>query len=439
MKRSLTILMFIMLLTAIPALAQVAAPETPYDLAMVVSRALAANPTIHASFQAVTTAEARLAQARAGKQPKLQGEAGYLQMAENPSFSVPGMGTLVFGKTDNPWANFSLDWPIYSGGMIENMIAASRQGVASAGQSYARTRQEIAAEAGTAYFQLLAAQQMLLVLQQQVTTLTEALRVANGLYKEGMVAKLDILRPQSELANGQTQLTQAENGVQLAMANLKRLLNLPQESLLSVLPVEYETNRSYLSIPAASEIALAQRPEVKQLQAYLLASKAQQGIARAGKLPQIGLHAQYDMERPSTYPESGNWSVAVVVKQPLYDGGSAKAQSAAANSQLAEVAARQQELQQGIALQVTSAVLNLQSSEKKVYSASTAQATAEEAYHAAEISYANQIVPIIDLLAAQTALTQARTQLTMAKFEQNSALIQYQLALGEVPGAENEE
>lgn len=435
MKHAITILLLILLVGIIPAVAQEESEIVTYDLPMIIARALAENPTIHASRQGVTTAKARLAQARAGKSPKVQGEAGYLQMAEDPSFSVPGMGTLIFGKTDNPWVNFSLDWPIYSGGMIENMIAASRYGVESAGESYARSRQEIAAEAAIAYYQLLSAEQMLVVMQQQVTTLTEALRVANGLHKEGMVAKLDVLRPQAELANGQTQLTEAENGVQLAKANLKRLLNLPQADVINVLPYKTETVRTPLSISAASEIALTQRPEVKQLQAYLLANQAQQKIARAGTLPQIGLHAQYDIERPSTYPESGSWSVAVVIRQPLYDGGTAKAQTATANSQIAEVKARQQEMQQGIALQVTNAVLSLQAVEKKLFSASIAQTAAEEAYHAAEISYANQVVPINDLLSAQTALTAVRTQLAMVQFEQNCDVIQYQLALGEVPDA----
>lgn len=410
-------------------------PSTPtaYDLSAVIARTLAANPTIRASRQAVTTAQAKVEEARAGQRPKVQAEAGYLQLAHDPSFTVPGMGTLVFGTADNPWANVSLDWPIYSGRAVQNMIAASRQGVDAAWQGHARAQQEILAEAATTYYQVLSAQQLVLVMQQQVTTLQEAVRVATGLREQGIVAKLDVLRPTSDLASAQTQLTQADNGVQLALTNLKRLMNLTPETAITVIPSANVTVDSPAPVATATQTALAQRPEMKQLQAYLLAMEVQRDIARAGRRPQVGLHAQYDLERPTTYPEIGAWSLALVVRQPLYDGGSSKAQLAAATSQRDELRAQEDALRQGIAMQVTSAILNLQAAEKSVQSARVASATAEEAYHAAVVSYQNQVVPIIDVLGAQTALTNARTQLALAEFARHTARIQYQLALGETP------
>ena len=433
MTSRVTLLMLLLLVSLAMGFAADPPAPTTYDLHAVITRALAANPTIRASRQAVTTAQAKVGEAQAGQRPKVQGEAGYLQLAKDPSFTVPPMGTLVFGKTDNPWANVSLDWPIYSGGVIQNMIAASRQGVDAAWQGYARTQQETVAEAATAYYQVLSAQQMVAVMQQQVTTLTEAVRVATGLHDQGVVAKLDVLRPTSDLASAQTMLTQADNGMQLATANLKRLLNLPQETVITVIPTTDAALAPPAPLPAATQSALAQRPEMKQLQAYLRATEAQREIARAGRRPQVGLHAQYDFERATTYPDMGSWSVAVVLRQPLYDGGTSKAQLAAATSQRDELRDQEEALRQGITMQLTSAVLNLQSAEKKVQSATLARTTAEEAYNAAVTSYKNQVAPMIDVLGAQTALTNAGTQLALAEFERQTALIQYHLALGDAP------
>jgi outer membrane protein TolC len=435
MTSRVTLLLLLLLVSLAMGFAADPPAPTTYDLHAVVTRALAANPIIRASRQAVTTAQAKVGEAQAGQRPKVQGEAGYLQLAKDPSFTVSPMGTLVFGKTENPWANVSLDWSIYSGGVIQNMIVASRQGVDAAWQGYARTQQETVAEAATAYYQVLSAQQMVAVMQQQVTTLTEAVRVATGLHDQGVVAKLDVLRPTSDMASAQTMLTQADNGVQLATANLKRLLNLPQETVITVIPTADAALAPPALLPAATQTALAQRPEMKQLQAYLRATEAQREIARAGRHPQVGLHAQYDFERATTYPDMGSWTVAVVLRQPLYDGGTSKAQLAAATSQRDELRDQEEALRQGITMQVTSAVLNLQSAEKKVQSATLARTTAEEAYTAAVISYKNQVVPMIDVLGAQMALTNASTQLALAEFERQTALIQYHLALGDAPVA----
>lgn len=412
---------------------QSAAAPASYDLAAVVERVLAANPTLHAARQAVTTAQAKVEEARTGRRPRVQGEAGYMQLAQDPSFTVSPMGTLVFGKADNPSANISLDWPIYSGGLIDGMIAASRQGVGIAWQDYARRRQEIVAEASTAYYQALSAQRMVEVMQGQITTLKEAVRVATGLHDQGVVAKLDVLRPTSELASAQTSLTQAENGAQLALANLKRLLNLPIDAVITLIPTADMPLPAALDLSPTIQLALAQRPEVQQLQAYLAATEAQRSIARAGRKVQLGLHAQYDLKRQTTYPDTGSWSVAIVVRQPLYDGGTAKAQLALADSQRDELRDQQEALRQGITMQVTNAVLNMQSADKSLASATQANVTAEEAYRDAEISYKNQVVPMLDVLSAQSALTNARVQLALAQFNRQTALIQYHLALGDTP------
>ena len=413
--------------------AQAPAVPTVYDLPGVIARVLAANPTIHAARQSVSTAQAKVDEARAGQRPKVQGEAGYLQLAQDPSFTVQPMGTLVFGRSDNPYANISLDWPIYSGGLIQGMIAASRQGVDAARQGYARTQQEIVAEVSTAYYQVQSAQRLVEVMQGQVTTLREAVRVASGLHEQGVVAKLDVLRPTSELASAQTSLTQAENGYQIALSNLTRLLNLPPEAVMTLTPAPETPMPAPVNLSLSIPMAMALRPEMQQLQAYLRAADAQRDIARAGRKPQLGLHAQYDFERSTTYPDTGTWSLALVLRQPLYDGGTAKAQLAEANSQRAELRDQEEALRQGITMQVTTAVLNMQAEEKSVQSATQANATAEEAYRAAEDSYKNQVVPMIDVLSAQSALTNARVQLALAEFGRQTALIQYHLALGDAP------
>jgi len=311
------------------------------------------------------------------------------------------------------------------------MITASRRGVDAAWQGYTRSRQEILAEASTAYYQVLSAQRMVEVMQAQITTLKEAVRVATSLHDQGVVAKLDVLRPTSELASAQTSLTQAENGTQLALANIKRLLNLPIDTVITLTPTADMPLPTALDLPPTIQLALAQRPEVQQLQAYLAASAAQRTIARAGRKASLGLHAQYDVKRQTTYPDSGSWLVAIVVRQPIYDGGTAKAQLAAVGSQRDELLDQQEALRQGISMQVTSAVLNMQSADKSLESATLAAVTAEEAFRDAEISYKNQVVPMLDVLSAQNALTNARVQLALAQFNRQIALVQYHLALGD--------
>jgi len=421
------------LLIAAAVMAQGPAPTT-YDLQAVVQRTLAANPDIKAAQKAVETARTKVEQAKAQGRPSVSAQAGYTQLEDAPSFTIGGMGAIVFGKTDNPFANVGAQWPLYTGGMIENMIKASRFGVDAAWQGYARQRQERAAEAAVAYYQALSAGQMVGVMEAQVKALEEAVRVATALQGQGIVAKVDVLRPTAELESARAQLVQAQNGQQLALTNLKRLMNLPMEMAIALQPAE-----PGLAAPendrAAINSAQASRPEMAQLQAYREALQAQAAAARGECRPHVGLQAQYDFERMSTYPDMGNWSLGIGISQSLFDGGSSKAKEADLASQVSELQAKEEALKQGIAMQVTNGLLTVRSSDERLKSTAAALTTAEEAFRMAQVSYQNQVSTITDVLVAQTALTAARAQHALAQLDRQAAEIMLHLALGDFPAS----
>ena len=410
-----------------------AAPQPQvYDLTAVIQRTLAANPDLKVAAQDVNLEKARLDEAKGHLLPQITGQMGVLQLERAPAFTMPGIGNVVFGQSDNSLANISLLWPVNSSGQIENMIKASRYGVEASLLGEKRSRQEIVAEASVAYYQALSAGQMIAVMQQQITMLKEAVRVSTALHDQGMVAKLDVLRPNTDLALAQTTLIQAENSARLALANLKRIMNLPATTEITVTPQE-ETAAMPTDLPLAIKTALAQRPEVQQLRMFQQAARAQQASAAAQGKPHLGLQTQYDLSRPSTYPETGNWSVGLVLQQSIFDGGIARAQAKQAEAQEKSLEAKEESLTAGITAQVTNALLTLQAADDRVASTTLGVTTAEEASRFAEVSYKNQVVAMADVLSAQTALTNARVQHTLAGFDKQMALVQYTLALGSLP------
>ncbi len=419
-------------IVAAGARAQELAPKV-YDLQAVLEQTAAANPTIKAAAADVAIARTQVNEAAAHGKPRVQGQLGYLQLDKDPTFSVVGMGTMTFGETSNTIANVSMEWPIYTGGMITAMKRAARLGVDASLQGYERAKQETLAEAAVAYYQALSARHMVTVMREQVTTLQEAVRIATALHQQGMVAKLDVLRPQADLSAAQATLAQAENGAQVALTNLKRLMNLPRETPLALAESEVPLERP-ADMDAAVTAALAQRPEVAQLAKARQATEAQRAAAKAEMRPRVGLQVQYDFDRPSTYPNIGDWSAGIMLQQAFSDGGASRARANRADAQLAQLQAQEEALRQGITTQVTNALLTLRTADRRVEATTVALNAAQEAYRFAEMSYKNQVVPIIDVLAAQTALTNARTQSALARFERLAAAVQLQLALGQTPG-----
>ncbi len=436
MRLTSTLLVALLLATlGLVALAEEqVAPEAPepWSLQSVVERTLAASPQLAAARQEVALAKAQLGEAVSYGKPQVKAQLGYIQLDKDPTFKVAGFGTMTFGEADNPFSNVAFELPLYTSGQLENLKKAARHGVEAAGFSYERAVQELAAEAAVAWFQAQTAAQYIQVLESQQTTLEEAVRVAKALYIEGLVAKVDVLRAESELASAQASLTKARSGFGTALANLRRLMALPEEAQISL----SAPDSGQLLLPEGEltlSRALELRPELRQLDAYQRAALAQASAARAGLRPQVGVQAQWDFERPTTHPIYGDWTLAVVLSQAILDGGQTKSKAKQAEAQAEQVAANAEALAQGIALQVEKAHLDVVAAEERLQATEQATLAAQEAFRLAEIGYRNQVSSMLEVLMAQTALTNTRVQWAVADFDRNTAKVALLLACGLLP------
>jgi len=432
MKRAGLVTLVTLLIITAAGLAAQQPPEPAYDLQAVVNRTLEANPQLKAAQQDVALAKAKLAEAKGYKLPQLKGQIGRLQLDEDPSFNVQGFGTMYFGDAQNNFSNVLLELPLYTSGMLEDMIRAARAGVDASLHGYACTRQELAAEAAVGYYQALTAREMIGVMEQQHTTLEEAVRVATAFYKQGIVAKLDVMRSQAALASADAMLSKANNGYGVAIANLRRLMSLPENAPVSLEAVNLEPKLPK-TFDEALKVALDNRPEVQQLKAYQVAARAQAAAAEAQMRPHVGLQSQWDFKRATTYPNYGDWTVAVVLQQNLFDGGISRAQRNQAKAQYKQVTSQLQALKEGITLQVKKALLDLESAKERLAAAEKGLTAAKEAYRLAKLGYENQVSTMLDVLSAQTALTGAGVQRAVANFDVQVARTQVLLACGLLP------
>jgi len=126
--------------------------------------------------------------------------------------------------------SLTLQFPLYTGGQLENSIEAAEYGVDAADLTLESTRQTIKARATSAYYRILQCRNMIQVNQEAVDTLAAHLNNVEAQYRVGIVAKSDVLRSQVELANQQQALVNAQNDYDIAIAtfNAPRLVALPE-------------------------------------------------------------------------------------------------------------------------------------------------------------------------------------------------------------------
>jgi len=97
---------------------------------------------------------------------------------------------------------------------------------------------------------------------------------------------------------------------------------------------------------------------------------------------------------------------------------------------LAQVEASKKQLLQGMALEVRQAYLKSEEAKERIEVSKAAVTQAEEGLRIAEIRYENGVAPSVEILDAQTALTQARTNYVQAMVDYKSAIIELKKAMG---------
>jgi outer membrane protein len=429
MIRALALVFWI---TVGPGLAQ-EAPTTPYDLERVVATALEHHASLRASQAGVDAAQAQVRQVGAHFVPQVNAQGGFIWLEQQPSLTVPGFGMLAWGREDNYTANLKLDYPLYTGGKLEGMRAGARAGVAMAQEDLERQRQTVAVNAARAYYQALEAQRMIGVLQEQTRALEEALRAAHALYAQGVVAKIDVLRPDVALSGAQDALTQVQASYQTAVAAVVEAMGLPPGTAIEL--AETETQRT--APQAADEEwprAWQRRPELRRLAAQTRAAEAQLKVARSAALPQVGLFAQSDFARSTAYPDTGVLSAGVMVQQSVLDGGAAREAVKEAKARLDQLQAAEEQLRYGIALEVEAAFNAITSAQARVDTTAHALELAREALRLAQVGYQNSVTSMPDLLSAQAALTKANADHESALSALRLAFAEFDYAMGRIVG-----
>ena len=130
-------------------------------------------------------------------------------------------------------------------------------------QDYSGTRQQVVLDVRTAYFGYLAAQRAQKVQEETVQQNQDLLKQAQGFYKVGLKAKIDVTKAEANLYQAEANLIQAKNNVELAQVTLMTALGLktwPFSKVEDVLEVRTQPR----SLEELKAQALERRPEIQK-------------------------------------------------------------------------------------------------------------------------------------------------------------------------------
>lgn len=419
-----TLVLFIVLCLASPLVGPAAAqtPQTAQapgsmTLADLVAAADQRNPAIAAARQAVLAAEANIALARSGRGPTL---------TANENTATGGGGNPSNNPSFSSTASVTASYVIYDNGQIAYAVRQAEANLRSVRLALEQARQDTSQAVALAYLALLRSQVAVDQSQQQVVSSQELLRLAQGQFQAGVVARADVVSAQANLAAAQGNLLVAQNAVEQSRTALNTAVGFAPFAPIAVASAPQTPQ---LTVVQANLATLAeQRPEVRKAQANIEAAEAALLLAQAGSGLRITLNGT--AAQPFAPTTSAFYSVGTTFSFPVSDAGKVSSTVAAAQANLAAARAQLASIRLTVQQQGVAALLSILSARARTVSAQAGLAFADESLRLAQGRYAAGAGTLIEVSTAETTLVLAQATLANAQFDELAGVIGLRYALG---------
>lgn len=412
----------------------------PLTLADALNTALSQNATILKAQNDLEASHGVVVQTRAVALPQLVASGQFKRTAREAveSFPVPGIPQ----QPDENWnAGVQIVQTIYQGGKLRAAIQAASATQQQAIANYDTVLADTLLNVRLAYYDVLLAAQQIVVHEASVNLLQKELDDQQHRFNAGTVPRFNVLRAEVAVANERPNLIHAHNEYRIAKNNLANLLgyNLPRnvwEEIPLNLVDTFDTAPWQVVLPDAIQEALSRRTELIALRKQIELQQLNVVSAKSGYKPTVQVFAGYNWFNAQFSPpvsldhDINGWNAGAQMSWDIFDGllthgkvVQAKAQFQHAKTDLADQSRQ-------IELQVRTAYSDFIEARETLDSQKKVQEEADEALREAKARAEAGTGTQLDVLDAETSLTQARTTQIQAEHDYVAARARLERAIG---------
>jgi HAE1 family hydrophobic/amphiphilic exporter-1 len=344
-------------------------------------------------------------------------------------------GKIFGGRQDLGSAQFGVSQVVFTWGQVGAAIRAAKMGFEFSDQQLRRFRQAVVRDVSAAYWNVLAARELVRITQEDVAQRERHLEETTRRQSAGTATDYDVLAARVAVENARPAVIKSQNLVRLAREQLRFLLAEPGEvDVEGTLGATVETAPGYDALLAR---AMANRPELGQIRSQEGIYRELVTIARAGNKPRVDFSAGWGRKHLSleTLSSAGtNWSAAIFATVPLFDGWRTKGRVAQTRSDLASLTIEEQKLREGISVEVRTAIDALNEATEILAALRGTVEQAERLLFLSEKGYELGVKTRLEVQDAEQNLRQARYNLAAAQRDYQVARVNLDWVAGTLDG-----
>ena len=339
--------------------------------------------------------------------------------------------------TRNVWAGaVTLAQPLYMGGKIRAYHRITKLSETLARTQHDAKLQEVLLDTDNAYWTVVSLGYKKKMAESFLELVSRLDGDVERMIEEGVATKADGLTVKVKVNEAEMMLTKVDNGLALSKMLLCQLCGLPLDTQFSLA----DEDRADLSLGEtvpddAVERAFENRPELKSLDLVHKIYEDKVRVVRSEMLPSLALTGGYMVSNPALLNGfenkfRGMWNVGVMLSVPIFHWNEGIYKVKAAKSEVNIARLQQSEAQEKIELQVNQSLFKVSEAGKRMALSRKNMEKAEENLRYADRGFKEGVIPVSNVMEAQTAWLSAQSDNIDAQIDMKLAQAYLQKAMG---------
>ena len=304
-----------------------------------------------------------------------------------------------------------------------------------------QVRQNLVFQVTQAYYEVLKAQELVKVDRQNLDRSRENRERVEAYVEAGIQIEADIATAQVREANSELALLNDQNQLDIALANLPRIMGLNPATRIRVVENKEPKNEVEIvdiSLDEAINHAIKVRPEFMVGKSNIKQTEYALRLTKLTRYPKLNAQYNHDFNLDDYFDDSEDlghlryWRFAATLDFPIFDGGVTKRRVDELELQLDRIREDLEDLKRSVALEVQQAYLNLIRAAKSVEISGAQVRDARLSLNVIRERFIQELAILIELLDAQTAFASALTSQVRIFYDYQIAQASLQKVLGDL-------
>lgn len=357
-----------------------------------------------------------------------------------PALNGVGQGLVDALRTDTrnmAGAAVLLTQPLYMGGKIRAYDRITRYAEKIAADRRNLKYQEVVVSVDETYWTIVELSARKRLAESYLGLVKTLCGDVDRMIEAGVATKADGLSVRVKVNEAEVAIVQVDNGLEILKMQMCRLCGLPLDSEITLADENDAPDSTFTPSQQAGSEAWRNRPELRALDTSVKIREEQVKVARAEYLPSVALTGGYFSSYPSVFNSfekkfKGTWNVGVAVNVPILTWGDRSYKVRAAKARAEAARLEMEETTEKIELQVSQCRQKLREAEERHAVSLAGKAEAEENLRYATLGMKEGVIPVSNVIEAQTAWLSAQTGLVSSEIEIRLADLYLRKSLGTI-------